>query len=162
MALPPVTPLTLQMTPGVEVLLTVAVNCCVSPRNRGALVGNTVTLTGGAGVEEDDEPPPQPVANAPTPRARYRRVSKRWLCENVLVARTPMRRKCNTSPPMLLHWATGQIIPTLLDVNLGTRLLEFRSTVPKRHRPRWPRLPCMCWLTGGMSGQIICVWHVPK
>ena len=49
-ALPPVTPLTCQVTVVLLVFCTVAVNCCVPPTATVADAGEIVTLTGAAAV----------------------------------------------------------------------------------------------------------------
>jgi len=53
--------LTLQVTPAVGVLETVALNGCVCPRKSEAEVGETVTTMGG-GDGGEEPPPPQPAA----------------------------------------------------------------------------------------------------
>jgi len=51
-ALPPAIPFTLQVTAVFVVFVTVAVNCCVAPVATEALVGLTLTATGGMTVTD--------------------------------------------------------------------------------------------------------------
>ena len=71
-------PETLQATPVIEVLLTVALNCCVAPRKTLAVAGETLTLMGGGGGGE--EPPlPPPQAETHVTRKRTSSSEPEWL-----------------------------------------------------------------------------------
>ena len=63
---PPVLPFTDQVTPVFVVPVTVAVNCCCSPRNTDTAAGETETVTegGGGGLLDEEDPPavPQPTS----------------------------------------------------------------------------------------------------
>ena len=62
-AFPPALPFTAQFTLVVVVPVTVAVNCCCSPRNTDAVAGETETVTEGAGggePPEEADPPAVP------------------------------------------------------------------------------------------------------
>jgi len=64
--LPPGTPFTAQLTAVLGVLVTLAVNCRVTPRKTEAVTGETSMVIGeGGGGGEDPEPPVTPHPSAP-------------------------------------------------------------------------------------------------
>ena len=96
-------PATLQLTAGLEALLTVAVNCCVAPNATDAVEGATLTLTdggsgGGGGGPGLAPPPPQPIVPAPAVKMPQRKTAKqiaRPLCAlfRLALVMTPPRAR---------------------------------------------------------------------
>ena len=133
-AVPPATPLTLQVTLVLLALETVATNACEAPSTTDALPGATMTLTagegggGGGSAAELAPPPPQPSMHA-------------------LAARTAVR-KTKTSKDVRLGGRDSIAKFLAPPLERGRTSAEMQAKGQEKKRPRdsgdcsWARLDC--------------------